>query len=366
MSSSRRFATILTVSILLLGSAAAQTPTDSAMKPAAAAADTMKEAERLFAAREWGLAIEQYRKVVATDPQNSLAWHHLGYCLHMEGKLDEALVAHKKAAEFPETRGIGNYNIACVYALQGKPDEAFAALEICVDAGFADRGQIDHDDDLKSLRADPRYAALGQRIDAAEKKSAEKRKQVAVLVHEGAELLDFAGPAEVFANANMGGERAFRVFTVAPSAGTVRTQQSVTIVPEFTIANCPKPDIIVIPGGDTDQLTNDKAVMEWIKQASASADVTLTVCTGAFTLANQGLLDGLGATTHFSALPALKRNPKIKVHENVRFVDNGKIITTAGISAGIDGALHVVDRLHGRCAAEQTARYMEYEWRPQK
>jgi transcriptional regulator GlxA family with amidase domain len=193
-------------------------------------------------------------------------------------------------------------------------------------------------------------------------------RKVAILVHEGVELLDFAGPAEVFSSATVSGRRAFQVFTVAPSrtgTGQVRTQNAVTVVPDYSIADCPAPDILVIPGGNTLVLLDDPATMSWIGERARSCEITLTVCTGAFTLARLGLLDGQSATTHWSARPGLRRDhPKVEVMDDVRFVDSGSIITSAGVSAGIDGSLHVIERLHGTEAAWSTARYMEYEWEP--
>ena len=190
-------------------------------------------------------------------------------------------------------------------------------------------------------------------------------RNVAIFVHDGVELLDFAGPAEVFANASVNGRRAFKVYTVAPKKQRIDTQQSVAVEPQYSIDDCPPPAILIIPGGATNRITEDARVMEWIKRMHGKTEVTLTVCTGAFALADQGLLDGLKATTHWSAIGALKReHPKVDVKESVRFVDNGHVVTTAGISAGIDGALHVVSRLCGEECAWMTARYMEYDWTP--
>jgi len=190
-------------------------------------------------------------------------------------------------------------------------------------------------------------------------------RNVAIFVHDGVELLDFAGPAEVFSNATVNGRRAFNVYTVAPKKQRIETQQNVAVEPQYSIDDCPPPAIIVIPGGATNRITEDAPTMEWIKRANEKTEITLTVCTGAFALADQGLLDGLRATTHWSAINAMKReHPKVDVKENVRFVDNGHVVTSAGISAGIDGALHVVSRLCGTECAWTTARYMEYDWAP--
>lgn len=187
------------------------------------------------------------------------------------------------------------------------------------------------------------------------------RKNVAIFVHDGVELLDFAGPAEVFAAADRG--RAFNVYSVAASEGDIVSQGFLTVKPRYTIANCPKPDIIVLPGGNTRVPLRDEKVIAWIQKSSTDAEIVLSVCTGAFLLAKTGLLDDKEATTHWSAIDALKREaPKTKVHADRRYVDNGKVVTCAGVSAGIDGSLYVVERLHGKQTAQDTARYMEYRW----
>jgi transcriptional regulator GlxA family with amidase domain len=189
------------------------------------------------------------------------------------------------------------------------------------------------------------------------------RRNVAIVVHDGVELLDLAGPGEVFSAAN--GGRAFRVFTVSETDKPIKSQRFLTVTPEFTIANCPKPDIIVIPGGATGVLLRSPAVMKWIRERAPETEVMFSVCTGAFVLADAGLLDGLEATTHHGSIAGLKRYPKIKVLEDRRVVDNGKIVTAAGVSAGIDGALHLVARLCGKETADRTAKYMEYRWQPE-
>ena len=191
------------------------------------------------------------------------------------------------------------------------------------------------------------------------------KRNVAILIHEGVELLDFAGPGEVFVAAGRNG--AFNVYTVAASPDQIVSQGFVTIKPEYTLANCPTPDIVILPGGRTDVPLNNGEVIEWIKKTSRNAEVMMSVCTGAFLLAKAGLLDGLEATTHWGSIESLKQSaPRATVRENRRFVDNGKVVTAAGVSAGIDASLHVVDRLLGREAAGKTARYMEYKWEPDK
>jgi putative intracellular protease/amidase len=187
-----------------------------------------------------------------------------------------------------------------------------------------------------------------------------KTRSVAVLVFDGVELLDFAGPGEVFAAAGHGG--AFDVFTVGATRDPVVSQGFVTIVPEHSIESAPRPDILVIPGGGVGSLMDDEATGRWIRRVAAEGEHVLSVCNGALVLAELGLLDGLEATTHHGSIRRLRGYERVTVRDDVRFVDNGRIITTAGVSAGIDGALHLVRRLLGTEAAATTAYYMEYDW----
>ena len=195
-------------------------------------------------------------------------------------------------------------------------------------------------------------------------------RNVAIVVYEGVELLDFAGPGEVFAAAaNEGADRgrtAFKVYTVAPERKPVKSQDFVTLQPEYGVDDAPPPDILVIPGGSSGTLLHNERFMTWARAVMNKAKLTVTVCTGAFVPASAGLLDGHGVTTHHSAFDRLRAAaPKATVIEGKRFVDNGTIITTAGVSAGIDGSLHAVARLLGRHVADSTARYMEYHWTPE-
>lgn len=195
-------------------------------------------------------------------------------------------------------------------------------------------------------------------------------RNVAIVLYEGVELLDFAGPGEVFqAAASVGavdGVKAFRVYTVAASKEPLTSQGFVRIVPEFSFADAPRPDVFVIPGGNSRRLLDDAAAMAWVKKATPEAEVALTVCTGAFVLAKTGVMAGKDVTTHFGALEGLRKAvPEARVQSGRRFVDNGSFVTTAGVSAGIDGSLHLVARLLGRVVADRTARYMEYAWSPE-
>jgi transcriptional regulator GlxA family with amidase domain len=183
-------------------------------------------------------------------------------------------------------------------------------------------------------------------------------RTVAILLFDGVELMDFAGPAEVFIVAAEG--KAFRVVTVAASTKPLKTMGGVTVTPDFDFATAPRADIIVVPGGNTRSVP--PAGRDWIKKASTDAEVVMSVCFGAMLLAEAGLLDDIEATTHHWGIEQLKRAaPKCKVVEGKRFTESGKVITTAGVTAGIDGALRVVEKLLGKEAAKWTAdEWMEH------
>jgi len=182
--------------------------------------------------------------------------------------------------------------------------------------------------------------------------------RVAILLYDGVELLDFAGPGEVFA---AGGR--FEVYTVAARAEPITSQGFVHVTPEYTFANAPAPDVLVVPGGHASAVLNDEASMAWVKSAAEDAELVLSVCNGAFVLAHAGLLDGGAATTHHGSLDALERSaPRTTVLRDRRWVDNGKVITAAGVSAGIDASLHAVEKLVGPATADNVARYLEYRW----
>jgi putative intracellular protease/amidase len=205
---------------------------------------------------------------------------------------------------------------------------------------------------------------------AAADKPPARPANIAIVVYEGMEILDFAGPAEVLKMAaSFGGDGiapAWNVYTVARTREPVLSQGFIRIVPQYSVADAAAPDIVVIPGGRSDALSDDEAMMKWLRRATGAADVTLTVCTGAFPLAQSGLLDGKDVTTFYGAIDSLRKlAPRARVIEGRRFIDSGKVITTAGVSAGIDGSLHLVARLLGRQVADRTARYMEYRWTPE-
>ena len=190
-------------------------------------------------------------------------------------------------------------------------------------------------------------------------------KNVAIFIHDGVEILDFAGPGEVFA-ATRTDRGAFNVYTVSISTEPIMSQGFVKIIPEFDLQTAPQPDIIVLPGGNTGSVLDNADLIKWVQEVAPELDVALSVCTGAFILQKAGLLDNLKATTFHGAIDRLREiATKTEVLADTRWVDNGKVITTAGVSAGIDGALHVVEKIFGAEVAKATARYMEYDkWQP--
>jgi putative intracellular protease/amidase len=187
----------------------------------------------------------------------------------------------------------------------------------------------------------------------------DESKTVAFYLQDGVEVLDFAGPMEVLVYAG------YKVFTVSADKAPIRSQGILKITPDYTLKNAPKADILAFFGGNSSAAFENAAVVDWVRRQT-DVDYYFSVCTGAFVLAEAGLLDGKTATTFHDALNGLEENyPEIDVKREVRYVDNGSIITTAGVSAGIDGALHLVAKLQGLNAAKRTAYYMEYDhWKP--
>jgi putative intracellular protease/amidase/DNA-directed RNA polymerase subunit RPC12/RpoP len=197
-------------------------------------------------------------------------------------------------------------------------------------------------------------------VEAHEQK-AEKPLKVLLYLQDGVEILDFAGPMEVFAAAG------FDVSTVSKTKNQIISQGILKITPDYSIDDAPNADMVVFFGGNSGVAANDPAVIEWLKN-KITPQYYVSVCSGAFVLGKAGLLDNLTVTTFHDNIENLKKAvPKAKVLSNVRFVDNGRVITTAGVSAGIDGALHIVSRLKGVAAAVEVAKYMEYDnWVPEK
>jgi transcriptional regulator GlxA family with amidase domain len=192
----------------------------------------------------------------------------------------------------------------------------------------------------------------------------------AILVFDGVEVLDFAGPFEVFSRTRLepGAESRrtdtaapFRVFTVAPEQREIVATGGLRVLANFTFADCPRVDLLVVPGGlGTRALAERPSTLDWLRRVGADAQLVTSVCTGAALLARAGLLRGRRATTHHLSYDWLASlDPSVQVVRGARYVDDG-VISSAGVSAGIDMAFAVVEKRCGREVADETARYIEY------
>lgn len=195
--------------------------------------------------------------------------------------------------------------------------------------------------------------------------------RVALYLFDEVEVLDFAGPFEVLSTASRverkrTGYEPFEVLTVAREP-RVRARGGLAVAATHGLTDHPPADVLLVPGGDvTAELERPEAV-EWIRRNAPSARLVASICTGAFLLARAGLLDGLRVTTHWEDADDLARQfPALRVEPAHRWIDEGRIVTSAGISAGLDMSLHLVERLTSRELAVATARQMDYEWRPSK
>ena len=191
-------------------------------------------------------------------------------------------------------------------------------------------------------------------------------RNIAIFIFDEVEVLDFCGPFEVFAvTGARNADKPFHVFTVAETTTAITARNGLSVNPNFTFADCPQADILIIPGGyGTRPLINNQVVLDWIKAQSQQAEIVMSVCTGALLLAKAGLLEGLAATTHWGAMDLLREvAPHSIIQPDKRFVDNGRMMLSAGISAGIDLSFHIVEKLLGREVAKETAHWMEYDWK---
>lgn len=193
---------------------------------------------------------------------------------------------------------------------------------------------------------------------------------VRILLFPEVEILDFAGPYEVFSVASRVARRdglsahsTFFVETVAATSEAVRARHGLAVVPDIAFGDSTPADVLIVPGGVVDQPMNDPATLTWLRQATSQAALVASVCTGAFLLAEIGLLRNRKVTTHWEDIPLLRATyPDLDVVESVPFVDLGNLLTSAGISAGIDMSLHLVAGILGPQAAVATARQMQYAW----
>jgi transcriptional regulator GlxA family with amidase domain len=194
------------------------------------------------------------------------------------------------------------------------------------------------------------------------------RKRVGIVIFDEVEILDFCGPFEVFSVTRLNEERRreepspFEIALISQFDRTVTTTGGMKVVPDFTFDNCPALDILVVPGGwGTRKEMHNKVMLSFVRSRAPRVEKLASVCTGALILGNAGLLDGLRATTHWRSLQMMQELfPNVIVDSKSHVVKTGKISTSAGISAGIDMALHVVADYFGQEIARATARHMEY------
>ncbi len=193
-------------------------------------------------------------------------------------------------------------------------------------------------------------------------------RTVGILIFDDVEVLDFCGPFEVFSVARVPDNPdeenpLFRAVTIAEEDRIINCRGGLLVQPHYTIANHPELDILVVPGGKgTRKERYNQNLLDWISLQDPKVELLTSVCTGSFLLAEAGKLNGLNATTHWASVDHMRETyDSITMLADTRFVDEGHVITSAGISAGIDMSLHIVERLHGSEAAAYTARRMEYD-----
>ncbi|MDT0605237.1 DJ-1/PfpI family protein [Thalassotalea castellviae] len=186
---------------------------------------------------------------------------------------------------------------------------------------------------------------------------------IGIYIYENAEVLDFSGPFEVFSTANRFLPNENHVFFIGQTSQTISARGGFNIVPHFTFADHPKLDLLIVVGGIHDQEIKKTAVIEWLSHQNESVKYIASVCTGAFLLAEAGVLKGLEVTTHWEDIDTLaKRYPEVTVMPNVRWVEQGRVFTSGGISAGIDMSLYLVEKLFSHNIALKTAKQMEFRW----
>lgn len=202
--------------------------------------------------------------------------------------------------------------------------------------------------------------SAGVSARAAHEAHSEPKIRVGIILFDGVEIIDFGAPYEVFGNAGFGVE------TLSPDGKPVTTAMGLKVTPDRAFAQAPAYDVLLVPGGDVGEARRDTRILDFLRTRSKDAKAVLSVCTGASILGATGLLDGLKATTFKPRIDDLAKDyPKVNVVRDVRWVDNGVMITSAGLASGIDAALHVVARLRGLEIARSTAVHLEYDWNPQ-
>jgi len=193
-----------------------------------------------------------------------------------------------------------------------------------------------------------------------------KRKKVGILLFDEVEVLDFAGPFEVFSITETieEKEKAFEVHTVARTKSVIHARNGLKILPDYDFLDAPSFDIVIVPGGyGAEEIEiHNQVTIDWLKEIAATTEIMASVCTGAFLLAKAGLLDGKEVTTHWMDTDRLEKEyPEIKVIRGVKYVDQYPIITSGGISAGINMSFYIVKKILGQDVEKNTAKRMEYE-----
>jgi transcriptional regulator GlxA family with amidase domain len=218
-----------------------------------------------------------------------------------------------------------------------------AALAASAGAAVLSPGRAEATETPKDVRA---MLRPGQRL-------------VALAVTDSATVIDFAGPWEVFQDTSLPGrdsENAFLLCLVGPSMSAVETTAGMQLLPRFTFANAPRADVVVVGAQ-----RGSPELVPWLQKQAKTAEVMMSVCTGAFKFGQAGLFDGKSATTHHDFYDAFEKQfPKVKLVRGPRFVDEGRVVSAGGLTSGIDLALHVVERFHGKQHAENVAGYMEF------
>jgi transcriptional regulator GlxA family with amidase domain len=188
---------------------------------------------------------------------------------------------------------------------------------------------------------------------------------IGIYVYDQAEVLDFSGPFEVFSTATRICDtgKPFNTFTISETGGTVLARGGYSMNPTYGFHNHPQIDVLMVVGGQHIEEVKKIKVTSWIAKEAKSSKLVTSVCTGAFLLAEAGVLTTQNVTTHWEDIADLRKSfPRLTVHESKRWVDEGTVITSGGISAGIDMSLHIVSRLHSSELAEKTAKQMEFDW----
>ncbi|MCP3876306.1 MAG: DJ-1/PfpI family protein [Desulfobacteraceae bacterium] len=188
-------------------------------------------------------------------------------------------------------------------------------------------------------------------------------KNLAILLFDDVEVLDFAGPFEIFSVTNeLNNYSLLNIYTVSKNKEPIIARNGLSVNPDFALSEAPLADFLIIPGGyGARAVLNQPDVIDWIKTNAKFAEKVMSICTGSFLLGKAGLLGGLKATTHYQVFDTLAElAPDTEIVKNKRFIDNGKILTSAGVTAGIEMSFHVVEILYGKIVAAKTAEYIEY------